>query len=578
MSTSVSMECPDNGTIRTIAELHDFILADASLTDGRRSEMASALNTLSKILCRPPSTILAEPSSLRPALAGVTAAMAGLSDGRWRNVQSLTSIALANVGIVLVQGRIREEPSAGWIRILELAAPSNGGTEPGRHFHLWRFARYCTIKGIEPDAVDDAVIAGYQDDLEHRSMVSEPARAAREAARNWNAVAEAHPDWPQQRLSIPDNRGHYSLPLTSFPESLQKDIAAWIEWLSADDPFTERDCNPLRPASIATRRRELSLYLAALVEKGAKPEEMVNLAAVVAPAQAKRALRFFWERAGKQTSLHGYHIYTLILGIARHWAKLPEADIKELLGMAGKLRPQNTGITSRNIARLRQLDDPLLTLPSMLVDEARRSAAPTLQSARQVQTAVAIELLLNVPLRIKNLRELRIGVDLLRGPGKAMSLAIPGDQVKNQMPINARLPDHLVRLITLYIEQYRPLLTAGAEPWLFPGAVAGKPKSEDGLRSQMQKALAERCGLRFNPHLFRHLAAMIVLRQNPDAHGQVQRILNHKSLAATMAYYSGLEAPAAIEHYDGLLGGLRDSAVARNAQAQAKAQRGSARQ
>jgi integrase len=585
MSTSAILECPNHSTIRSFAELHDALLADASLTDSRRREMASALNSLAKVLGRPPATILAEPASLRPALAGVTAAMAGMSEGRWRNVQSLISAALAHVGIVVVQGRIREQPAPEWIEILERAAPHTSGTERVRHFNLWRFARYCTLKRISPDAVDDAVIAIYLEDLTHRSMVSEPERAARDAARFWNAAAEACADWPQQRLTIPDNRGHYALPLTSYPASLQQDIAAWTEWLRDDNPFAERDSNPLRPTSVATRRRELNLYLAALVDKGAKPEEMVSLAAVATPAQAKRALRFFWERAGNKPSLYAYHIYTMILGIARHWAKLPEAEVKELIGMAGKLRPPSTGITSRNISRLRQLDDPqrfdsLLTLPGTLIDEAKRAGAPTAFFARQVQTAVAIELLLNVPLRIKNLRELRIGVDLLRGPGKAMSLEIPGDQVKNQMPINARLPEYLVRLITLYIERYRPLLDDGADAWLFPGLVEGQPKSEDGLRSQIQKALADRCGLRFNPHLFRHLAAMIVLRQNPDAHGQVQRILNHKSLAATMAFYSGLEAPAAIEHYDGLLGGLRDSAVARSnaqARAQGKTQRGSIR-
>jgi integrase len=116
------------------------------------------------------------------------------------------------------------------------------------------------------------------------------------------------------------------------------------------------------------------------------------------------------------------------------------------------------------------------------------------------------------------------------------------------------------------LDHYRPLLTTGAEDWLFPGASPGAAKTEDGLRGQIQKAIAERCGLRFNPHLFRHFAAWITLRQNPDAHGQVQRILNHKSLAATMAYYSGLEAPAALQHYDKLVGGLRDAAVARTPQ------------
>jgi hypothetical protein len=56
---------------------------------------------------------------------------------------------------------------------------------------------------------------------------------------------------------------------------------------------------------------------------------------------------------------------------------------------------------------------------------------------------------------------------------------------------------------------------------------------------------------------------MITLRQNPNAHGQVQRILGHKSLHSTMAFYSGLEASAALQHYDKLVETLRQAATAR---------------
>jgi integrase len=563
------MEFPaQNNTVRSIAELHQRITHDPSLSASRRRDMASALMSLAKAIGRPAETILASPTTLRPLLAKLTAAMVGLSSGRWRNVQSLTTMALAHVGIVLVQGRIRETPSPAWGDILGLLKPGNARVESAKHFHLWRFARYCTLKGIEPGTVDDAVIVGYQDDMEHRSMVSEPARAARDAARFWNAASVAHTGWPQQRLRVADNRNLYALPMESYPASLRRDIDAWTESLSGDDPFIERDFKPLRPTSVSTRLRELREYLAALVDQGAVQADMVDLASVVTPSQAKRALRFFWNRAGKKCSLHGYHICNLVLSIARHWAKLPKEDLDSLRGISNQLRPVATGITPRNVERLRQLEDPdrldaLLTLPSQLTKEAVRAGAPTVQFARQMQTAVAVELLLHVPLRIKNLRELRIGVELQHGPGKLMSLAIPGGQVKNDMPINASLPEHLAKLITLYLERYRPLLITETEDWLFPGATPDAPKSEEGLRCQIQKVIAERCGMLFNPHLFRHFAAWITLRQNPDAHGQVQRILNHKSLAATMAYYSGLEAPAALLHYDHLIGNLRETAMTR---------------
>jgi integrase len=195
--------------------------------------------------------------------------------------------------------------------------------------------------------------------------------------------------------------------------------------------------------------------------------------------------------------------------------------------------------------------------------EARRSGAPSMRSAQQVQTAVAIELLLQVPMRLTNLCGLRIGVHLLRGSGKQMFISIPPHEIKNEVALEASLPDAAATLIAIYLERYRPLLTKAGGDWLFPGARLGTPKTEMGLRAPMQKVLATRCGLRFNPHLFRHMAAWLTLRQNPDAHGQVQRILGHKSLTATMTFYSGLEGPAALQHYDRLVSDLRDAALVR---------------
>lgn len=564
MSTSNDLDAPaDNATVPSLAEARTRLLADESLPVSRRRDMASALTSLAKAIGRPPEIIAATPPALRPLLAGLTPAMVGCRPGRWRNILSLVTAALAHLGIVLVQGRICEAPSPAWQMILK---PLGKGTGAARHFHLWRFARYCTQKSIEPTAVDDTVIATYRQDLEQRSLVTEPARATRDAARFWNAAADAHPDWPQRRLAVLDNRPYYALPWEAYPETLRRDVDAWCAWLGGDDPFVERDFNPLRPTSVATRLRQLREYIAALVHQGADPQELVDLAAVVTPAQAKLGLRFFWERAKQQKTHHVYQVGGLVVMIARHWAKLDKPEIERLRLMINQLRPAAVGITGRNVARLRQLEDPkrleaLLTLPGVLLEEMRRAGAPSVLLALRLQTAVAIEILLHVPMRLNNLRTLRIGVHLLPGSGKEMFLSVSGEEVKNGVGIEARLPDDAARLIALYMDKYRPLLATADGDWLFPGAKPDAPKTAEGLRSPIQKMIATRCGLRFNPHLFRHFAAWITLRQNPDAHGQVQRILGHKSLSSTMAFYSGLEGAAALQHYDQLVGDLRHSAL-----------------
>jgi hypothetical protein len=98
-----------------LAELRARVLADETLPEVRRGEMASALKSLAKALGRPAEAIDADPTALRVAMKGLTAAMVGMRPGRWRNVQSLVSACLAHFGLVVVQGRIREHPPrTGW--------------------------------------------------------------------------------------------------------------------------------------------------------------------------------------------------------------------------------------------------------------------------------------------------------------------------------------------------------------------------------------------------------------------------------------------------------------------------------
>ena len=556
-SSDHSVSAEQSSTPPSFMEVRAGLLADESLPIARRRDMASALMSAAKALGRLPETILADPATLRPQLAGLTPAMVGLKPGRWRNILSLISAALAYVGIVVVQGRIRDNPSPGWLAILDLLP-----TGAGRHFHAWRFARYCSRKGIEPAAVNDSAITDYQQDLTTQSLVSEPARAAREVARFWNQAAVTRPTWPQQRLTVPDNRLIFAPPWDAFPASLQRDAEAWCAGLSNADPFMEEPFSPLRPASVESRRKQLRAYLGALVLGGVDPAELVDLAAVVTLARAKVALRYFWEKAGRRATTYTYQQISMVLMIARHYAQLPAEDVDRLAAMAKQLRPGFSGMTARNIACLRQLEDPeklrsLVNLPEVLLAEARRLGAPSVSAALEVQTAVAIDVLLHVPMRLGNLRKLRIGVHLLRNDASEMHITIKPDEVKNEVAIEARLPEGTAKLIAIYIDRYRALLAPGGGDWLFPGMWAHAPKSDQGLRSQIQKALAIRCGMKFHPHAFRHLAAYITLKHNPGAHGQVQRILGHKSVHSTMTFYSGLETSTALEHYDSLIAGHR---------------------
>src|SRR5262245_2947297 len=93
--------------IVTLADVLRLLAADRKLDQQRSREMCSALRSVCRALGADPSLVPAEPRQLRPRLAKVTPASAGVSAGRWSNIKSLTLKALKYVGLKSMAGRSR---------------------------------------------------------------------------------------------------------------------------------------------------------------------------------------------------------------------------------------------------------------------------------------------------------------------------------------------------------------------------------------------------------------------------------------------------------------------------------------
>jgi site-specific recombinase XerD len=106
-----------------------------------------------------------------------------------------------------------------------------------------------------------------------------------------------------------------------------------------------------------------------------------------------------------------------------------------------------------------------------------------------------------------------------------------------------------VKLLDLYIERYRPLLLSQPDSALFPGETSGA-KTKGGFGKQISRCIEAECGLKVNPHLFRHIAAKLYLDAHPGAYGVVRLVHGHRSVDTTTKYYAGMENKAAIRRYD----------------------------
>lgn len=551
MSILGPVATPDLQGSMSLADLRQRILA-SDLPERRRKAIASSLNTIARALGRPLEILPAEPVQLRPWLAGLTPAMARLTPGSWRNALSDLSIALAHVRPAMLPRRFDFAPSPEWAALLQ-ALPRRSRDL----FYLGRLARYASHVGIEPDQVDDALLARYLTDLRLNSLTADPARVMREAARSWNAVAARDPDWPQLRLTVPDNRIRYSLPWDSYPASLREEINRWLDRLGRD-PLAPRKVRALRPASIKAREQQLALYLGALVETGDDPATMTCLAAVVTPVHAERVLRVVYARNGGRITAHLSQLAALALMIARHWLRLGQDDIEALRDLSRSARPSTEGLAPRNIERLAQLDDAgrldaVLMLPTDIAARVRRAGPPTVRLARLMQTAAAMEILLGTAMRIGNLAALAIGDSLRLRQDGGIDILIAAVQVKNRVPLTCSITGHSAVLVRRYIQEYRPLLGDPSAPWLFPGQRPGMAKTTEALGSQISRAMAQLAGVQWNVHAFRHLAAKVLLEENPGNDGVVTRALGHKRADTARQYYSGFATAAAIRRYDTLL-------------------------
>jgi integrase len=545
MSISPLSRMPDS-QLPSLAQVAEQIAADESLTRRQQQEMCSALRTVGRAIGRRLEEIPANLRQLRERLAAITPAMAGVSHGRWNNALSLTRGALKHVGLATIPGRSTEPLRPEWQDLF-------------RHLNdrrlregLSRFARFCGSRGIPPLEVDDTVATAFLGALENDGIIRKPRQVHRTMCISWNRAANTLATWPQSRLIVPQYKQRYSLDWDDFPRPLAIEAAAYFERLAGKDLLAELDFRPLRPTSIDTYGRLLRAYLSALVHRGRDPQSLRSLSVIVEVGTVKDGLRFFLDRAGGNKTKQAYNIARMLTALARHWVKVDANHLEKLRKICSALEMRQKGLTAKNRDRLRQFDDrsnvqALITLPQRNVrDDLSRTAA------LEVQSALAVELLLMIPMRIGNLASLDLEHNIVRTRARGRGvvfLTVPAEQVKNSFAIEAALPEETVRLLDVYVERYRPVLLKHPSSSLFPNS-SGGPKSRHTLGLQISKFVRRECGLRVNPHLFRHIGAKLYLDAHPGGYGVIRLVHGHSSVDTTTRSYCDTNNAAAIRHFD----------------------------
>ncbi len=539
--------------VLTFAEILRVVESAPDLSQTRRRDLLSDVTAVARWLDRSPASVSTDAASLRPLLEGLHHVQIGVSAKRLRNAISNLTAAIKIATVAPSANRRTPLRTPAWKT--RLASCSKDWDS----HRLAGFATYCSERGIGEKDVDDGLMAAYRDHLHQESLRKDPNKAYKLTIQSWNKFIDQGTAPYLQRLTPPRSEKRWATPLSEFPKSFQADLDRWVDRLANDDLLSNEGLvKPLRPHSINNVKVAIKYAASALVLSDRPKDTIGSLSILTEPDNYKTILRFFINRNDGEppTWLHG--LASKLVAIARYHVRRPAHEIEALAAVQRRVKVTRDGLTEKNKVRLGQFDDPrnvalLVRLPNFVSSRVMGRSSPSRWDALDVMYAVAVDILLAVPMRRSNLAALDVNRHIFwrgHGAGRYATLMIPGHEVKNGVAIEADLPKETSRLLRLYVDRYLPMVGKAPGDWLFPKASSGGHRSPGSLANQMVCFIQRETGLEVNAHLFRHLAGMLYLMRFPGQYEVVRRMLGHKSIDTTINFYTSLESKWALRRYD----------------------------
>lgn len=550
---------------------------DASSDHPRRANIRSAFRTIGRVLNQPLSEIAAEPARLQRLLGLANPARAALKPRTWIQVKSVALHGLRALGVDVVPGRDATPLSLVW-EALESQLP-----ERRLKIGLSRLLRFFSRTQVTPEAVDLAAFEAFRLELSTRSLHPKSKAAYRQAIQHWNEAASVMPIWPQLRVAQPADPRRYSFEWGEFPASFLAEVDAFLAAKQGSDPLAGDDYSrPVRGQTTKSRRKMFRQFASALVHSGqVAMEDITDFSVLTDLENVRAALRYLRDRREVPKITEGdLNSVWLLRTVARYWLKDEHVTqaLRKLIASLSDHRGtrRQLGMTDRNRELLRQFDNPanfdaLVALPHQILRRHGRNARPRNRDSVRVMYALQIGLLTFVPIRSKNLVELKLGVNLIdqgRGPNRRVRIYLPASTTKTERDYEAPVPAYLWPLLDAWLNCHRSQICPFESAYLFPSP-SGTLRSRDGLASKLIRFVKRETGLNMTLHSFRHLAAKRYLEHNPDGIEVVRQLLGHTSTRVTLRAYAELQTDPAFRRYEEAVLAAQDKLTGRRRLARA---------
>ena len=530
--------CPP---IVSLADALTAARARAVMPPAQLAEAASAVRLLQKVTGLDPDHLPAAPADLTPIIASAFPARYRISPKRWQNAVSAIRGLLRDCG--LHAPPMKGMPvSPAWAALIALLSRKH------HRIVLLGFARWCTDAGFEPGDLTEQVLERYDEFRRTETIVVHRAQLVSTIRIIWNrAVRAGLPGWPTRRLTAPRNPTVEALPLERFPQSFQTDLATYLAKRTEPDAF-DADHACWRPATTREVRNFLIRAASLIAPRIGGVEHAKSLGDIVTVDAVEFILRHMFERAGNVWRQHAATCATYLLRLARDYVKADAATvarIEELRDLINKRvrEHQKPGLSERVSQQIMPFDDVrilrrLFKLPGDLYRMARAQLADQPVRAAQLhEQGVMLDLLQREPMRRYNLASINYLEDFKRDErGRIVRLWISGERTKNGVAIDAPIDLEMAKRLHTHWTAYRPHIRGAASPWLFPSP-KGMPRAPNNVTKTLGRAVTRLLGVKYTPHMTRHIVATVLYRKSAHNGVVVQRKLRHTSLKTTERMY-----------------------------------------
>jgi integrase len=531
----------DSTSTATLQDVLDRIAANPDIADTRKRDLRSAVLSFGKLADKVPTSIPLDLSELRRVMDDSDTTSAPVSPKRRANLRSDLAAAIDASGVhpMLKTGALKL--GAAWMTLLDPIS------DPRIRNGLSRFARWCSLNGIPPEAVNEAIVDLFVRDLEARTLIRNVDDQRGTVLTTWNRLVALKPSLlaiaAPASAKIPKR-----IPWERLPASFYVDLQEHLTWCSMPDALDDNArATRLAPATVRLRRNQIHSAVTAAVAAGIPPEKLRSLADLVELGTFKTIMRKLYEDDGSVLTAYTHGVAGTLIAIAKEWAGTSVDEIAALKKLRRKLGTLPSGLTDKNKTFLRRFDNTQLlssfiNLPDKLWRNARRGLTKSKRPFIDIQTSLAIDILLAIPLRMKNLASLSFLNHLHwpNGRGKPAMLNINGSETKNGLPIESEIPTELADRLWTYRTKIAPAVT-GRRPDVLFVATTGKPRKQGAVTLAIKKAVFKNVGVKLAAHQYRHFAAKVILDSNPAAHELVKQLLVHRNLKTTTNYYAGID-------------------------------------